>query len=636
MFEFVRTHNRLLFLVMVLLIFPSFVFFGVQDYRGAAEGGGATVARVDGRKVTRAEWDAYHRQQADRLGRAGLDARLIDSPQMRKQSLDALIRERALYAAAQEQRLTVTDDMLRREIFRIPDLAVLKGADGSVDIGAYKAFLQQRGYSPEAFEASLRQDVLLQQVVNGAAAQVPEAAAPARVAAESLLQRRKIQLQVFEAKDYSAKLEPTAEQLADYFKRHEAAYRTDEQAAIEYVTLDVEALKKSVVVTEDQTRGYYKENESRYTSAEERQASHILFTAEKSAPADQRKAAKAQAESILAQVRKSPEQFAALAKKHSQDPGSAAQGGDLGFQGRKAWVPSFENAVFAMKPGEISNLVETDFGYHIIRLQAVRGGERKSFEAVRAEVENDYRTQQAQKAYADSTDAFGNTAYEQSDSLQPLADKFKLEKKSAVVGRTPALGAAAPLDSPKLLEAVFGDDVLKNKRNSQPVETARSSLTVARLVEHRPSRARPFDEVKAQVREAYVQEQALEQVRKEGEARVAQLKSGGDTAGLGALREVSRTKPDDTPFEVVRAALEAPLPLPQVLGVSLGSRGFAAVRVVESLAPATDAPEFANLAPQYTRAWANAQSAAYVEALRKRMGTEILIDPAASQPAVAR
>ena len=627
MFDFIRTHNRLLFLVLVLLIFPSFVFFGVQGYN-MGDGATSAVARVDGRKVTRAEFDAFHRNQSERMRQAGFDPKLLDSPEMRKESLDALIRDRVLYAAAQDQKLTVTDDALRRAILRIPELAQLKAADGSIDIGAYKAFLSQRGYTPEAFEASLRQDALLQQVLAGGASQVPATAAPARVAAESVLQRRKIQLQVFEAKDYSAKVSPTPEQLDEHYKRNEASYRTSEQAVIEYVTLDAEALKKGVAVTPEQAKQYYDQNVARYTAIEERQAAHILIVAEAQASAEQKKAAKEKAESVLAEVRKSPDQFAALAKKHSQDPGSAEQGGDLGFQRREAWVPPFANAVFAMKPGEISNLVETDFGYHIIRLQAVRGGERKPFEAVRAEVENEIRTAQAQKLYGESTDAFGNTAYEQSDSLQPLVDKFKLEKKTATVSRVPMPGTPTPLDSAKLLDAVFGDDVLKNKRNSQAIETGRSTLTVARLVEHKPSRVRPFDEVKDQVRASYVEQQAAELARKDGEARLEQVKAAsGDAAGLGAAVEVSRTKLDAAPFEVVRASLEAPLPLPQSLGVPLGPRGYAVVRVIEALPPAADAPEIAQLTPRYTEAWAQAQSAAYVEALKKRMGTEILVDP---------
>ncbi len=558
---------------------------------------------------------------------------------MRKESLDALIRDRVLVAAAQGQHLTVTDDALRREILRIPELAALRAADGSVDIGAYKAFLQQRGFTPESFEAGLRQDALLRQVVNGGSAQAPASTAPARVAAESVLQRRKVQLQLFESKNYVAKVSPTPEQLDEHYKRNEAAYRTTEQAVIEYVSLDAEGLKKGVTVTTEQARQYYDQNVARYTSTEERQASHILFVAEASASADQRKALKEQAESVLAEVRKAPDQFAALAKKHSQDPGSAVQGGDLGFQRREAWVPAFANAVFAMKPGEISNVVQTDFGYHIVRLQATRGGDRKPFEAVRVEIENDIRTQQAQKAYGESTDAFGNTAYEQPDSLQPLVDKFKLEKKTATVARTPALAATptpAPHDSPKLLEAVFGDDVLKNKRNSQAIETGRSSLTVARLVEHRPSRVRPFEEVKDQVRLSYVEQQAGELARKEGEARLAQVKASSDGTGLGPVVEVSRTKPGAAPFEVMRAALEAPLPLPQALGVSLGVRGYAVVRVIEALPPAADAPEIAELTPRYEQAWATAQSAAYVEALKKRLGTEILVDASKVEAPAAR
>ncbi len=637
MFEFVRTHNRLLFLVMVLLIFPSFVFFGLQGYNRTSDGANTAVALVDGRKVTQAEWDAYRRQQIEQLRQQipGLDAKMLDSPEMKKESLERLIRERVLYASAQQQHMTVTDDQLQREILQIPQLAQLKAADGSVDVGAYKALLQAQGYTPESFEASVRQGALLQQVLS-VSGQVPASAAVAKVALDSYLQRRDVQLQTFEPKAYTAKVKPTDEEVQAHYKTNEAVYRTSEQASIEYVTLDADALMRGVAVSAEDARKYYDQNVTRFTATQERQASHILIVADKAAPAEQRKAAKTEAERILAELRKTPDQFAAMAKKLSQDPGSAAQGGDLGFQKREAWVPAFADAVFAMKQGEISNVVESDFGYHIIRLQATRGGDVKPFEAVKAQVEEDIRKQQAQKLYADSTEGFGNTAYEQSDSLQPLLDKYKLTKQSATVARAPAPAASGPLESPRLLEAVFSDDVLKNKRNSPAVETGRSQLTVARLVEHRPARVRPFDEVKEQVRASVVQQQAAALARKEGEARLAQLKTAGDAAGLGAVITLSRFKTENQPQEVINAALSAASPLPQVMGVDLGAGGYAVVRVNKITPPPPDSPEVAEMAPRYAQAWAVAQSQAYYEALKKRMDTQILIDPAKVEPLAAR
>jgi peptidyl-prolyl cis-trans isomerase D len=629
MFDFVRTHNRLLFLVMVLLIFPSFVFFGIQDYRGSSDGAGATVARVDGRKVTRVELEAFQKQQLDQLMKQmpGLDPKLLETPEMKKQALDRLVRERVLYASAQQQRLTVTDDRLQRELLRIPQLAQLKAPDGSIDIGAYKALLQSAGMTPESFEASVRQGALLNQPLAGAAGPVPTSSAAANAALQALLQQREIQTQVFDPKAYAAKVAPTDDDLQAHYKAHEAEYRTVEEAVIEYVSLDLEALERGVTVSKDDAQKFYEQNVSRFTAAEERQAAHILVAADKAGPAEQRSAAKAAADKILAEVRKAPDQFAAIAKKQSQDPGSAEQGGDLGFQRREAWVKPFADAVFAMKPGEISDVVETDFGYHVIRLQATRGGERKPFAEAQAQVEKEIKTAQAQKLYTESVDAFGNTAYEQSDSLQPLAEKFKLTKQTATVRRAPTPGAAAPLDSPKLLDAVFSDDVLEKKRNSQALETGRNRMTVARLVEHKPAKLRPFDEVKAQVREAVVADKASALARKDGKARVDQLKGGGDATGLGAAATVSRVKPDKQPPEVVSAAMAAPAPLPQYIGVETADGGYTVVRVVKSSPPPADSPELAQMTPRYAQAWSEAQAQAYYKALEKRVGVEILVDP---------
>ena len=521
--------------------------------------------------------------------------------------------------------MTITDEQLQREILQIPQLAQLKAPDGSIDVGAYKALLQAQGYTPESFEASVRQGALLQQVLS-VSGQVPASAAVAKVALDSYLQRRDVQLQTFEPTAYTAKVKPTDEELQAHYKTNEAAYRTAEQASIDYVTMDAEALKRGMAVSAEDARKYYDQNVARFTATQERQASHILIVADKAAPAEQRKAAKAEAERILADLRKAPDQFAAMAKKLSQDPGSAAQGGDLGFQKREAWVPAFADAVFAMKQGEISDVVESDFGFHIIRLQATRGGDVKPFDAVKAQVEDDIRKQQAQKLYADSIEGFGNTAYEQSDSLQPLLDKFKLTKQSATVARAPAPAASGPLQSARLLEAVFSDDVLKNKRNSPAVETGRSQLTVARLIEHRPARVRPFDEVKEQVRASVVQQQAAALARKEGEARLAQLKTADDAAGLGAAITLSRFKTENQPQEVINAALSAASPLPQVMGVDLGAGGYAVVRVNKITPPPPDSPEVAEMAPRYAQAWAVAQSQAY-RSLKKRMDTEILVDP---------
>jgi len=621
MFEFVRSNTRLLQLLLLLLIVPSFVFFGVQGYSRFTEGAQATVATVDGRAITQAEWDLAHQRQAERMRRQmpNLDAKFFDQPQMKRETLDALVRERVLFAAVNDRHLAVGDERLKRIFATDPQFAQLRNPDNTIN----KALLEAQGMSSELFVQQLRQELTLQQVTQPLAESVIAANAVTKQGIEALLQKREAQLQRFETKDYAAKVNPSDAEVEAYYKSHEADFRAPEQATIEYVVLDLDTLKKGTTVSEEDLRKYYDENVSRYTSAEERRASHILVKADKDAPAAEKQKAKAKAEALLAELRKKPAAFAELAKKDSDDPGSAERGGDLDYFGRGAMVKPFEDAVFAMKSGEISNVVESDFGYHIIRLDAVRGGEKKPFEAVRASIEDEVKKQLAQKRYSEAAEQFTNTVYEQPESLQPVIDKLKLQKQTATVMRTPAAGASGALASPKLLELVFGNDAVKNKRNTDAVEVGPNQMASARIVQYTPARTLPLADVKEQVRQRVVLQQAAALARKEGEARLAQLKHGGDAAALPNAVTVSRSQ-SALPRPLVDAVLRADASkLPATIGVDLGDAGYVVARIVKVEPPALQGEELKQLQVAYARAWGGAESTAYYEALKRRYKVEI-------------
>lgn len=625
MFDFVRSHTRLFQFILVLLIFPSFVFFGIQGYDRMSEGGNATVAKVAGRDITQAEWDAAHRDQIERVRRQapGIDVKLLDTPQMRQQSLDLLIRDRVMLAAADSLNLVTTDDRLQRLFISDPQFAALRNPDGSVN----KQFLAAQGMSSEMFAQRLRQDITMRQVLQGVNGTVIAPAAPASAALDAFFQQREVQVQRFDAKQYAAKVSPTDAELEKYYKdpANAAQFQAPEQASIEYVVLDVPSLMASVTVPEKELQDYYTANKARYGTPEERRASHILVKAEKSAPAEARAKAKAKAESLLAEVKKNPASFPELAKKNSDDPGSAERGGDLDFFGRGAMVKAFEDAAFALKPGETSGVVESDYGYHIIHVTGARGGETKSFEQVRAEIEADFRRQAAQKKFSELAVEFSNMVYEQADSLKPVVDKLKLPLRTAQgVKRVPAPTAAPPLNNPKFLEALFSGDSLRNKRNTDAVETAPSQLVSGRIVQYAPAHTLPFDQVKDKVRERVVAQQASALARKDGEARLAELKKAPQTALPSEAKPVSRATGQDLPRPLLDAVLRADTgALPAVLGVDLGDEGYAIARVTKVLGRDPIAADAAQGQAQYGQAWGDAETQAYYAALKSRLKVKI-------------
>ena len=621
MFEFFRTHSKLALGFLLLLIIPSFVFFGVENYSRSTGGDNTPVAKIDGREITRAEWMQVHQRYVERVRRQSpnLDVKTLDTPEARRDTLDSLVRERVLMAAARDLHLAPSDARLQRLFQSDEQYDGIRNPDGTVN----RELLASQGLSSELFAQQLRQELAMQQVLSGITKTALAPANTAKLSLDAMLERREVQLQRFDPGAYRALVTPSEAEIEAFYKANEALFRAPEQASIEYVMLDLATLGAGVVVPEEDLRKYHTENASRYTATEERRASHILIKAEAGMAAADRKAAKERAEALLAQVRKAPATFAELARKNSDDPGSAAKGGDLDFFGRGAMVPAFDNAVFAMKPGEISNLIETDFGFHIITLTTVRGGEKKPFEAVRPEIEAEVRKSLAQRKYVEVAEQFTNTVFEQSDSLQPVVDKLKLTKLTATVQRTPQPGASGPLVSAKLLEAVFGNDAVRDKRNTNAVEVGPSQLVSARVVQHTPARVLPLTEVKEGVRNALVQQQSAALARKEGEARVAALAKAPDEA-LPVSLTLSRVMAQGAPRSVIDAVLRAdPAKIPVVTGVDLGPQGFVVLRVSKVLARESAPGGDAQMQAQYTQAWAAAESLAYQEALKKRFKAEI-------------
>ena len=639
MFDFVRNNTKIMMGLLFLLIIPSFVLFGLEGYSRFNDKG-TVVAKVNGNKISQTEWDAAHKREVDRI-RASMptiDVKLFDTPEAKYATLDRLVRDQVISAAAQKLQLVASDTRLARELQQSPAIAALRTPDGKLDMERYKQLAASQGMTPEMFEMQVRADLSNRQVIQGVQSSAYATSAQTQTAMNAFMQRREVQILNFPAADYLGKITVSDADLQAYYDKNKDKYQSAESADIEYVVLDIETLRQSMNLNEQDLKSYYEQNLQRLSSKEERRASHILITAAKDAPEAEKKTARAKAEELLKLVKAKPASFADVARKNSQDPGSAVKGGDLDFFGRGAMVKAFEDAAFSMKKSDISDLVESEFGYHIIQLTDIKAAKAQSFESLRPTMEADLKKQQAQRKYAELAETFTNMVYEQSDSLKPVADKLKLSiQKASQVTRQPAqaLHTKGLLSHPGLLQALFNEASLQKQRNTEAIEVAPSTLVSARVVKHQPAATLPFVEVKEFVKRALTQEKAAEMAKAQGEQRLSALKASTGTDNLPNAFVISREKTQKQLPKVVDAVLRAdPNKLPSVSGVDLGSQGFAVVRVTKILPPEAENKELMMQAQQqFTQLWGTAETQAYIAQLKTQMKAEILVPkPSAAKP----
>jgi peptidyl-prolyl cis-trans isomerase D len=618
MFNLVQSNKRIIQIILAIIILP-FAFFGVDSYfRDSATG--ATVAKVGDSEISQQEFQDALRNHQERLRNMGggrIDPAVLDSPELRFSVLEGLVRQRLLIRQGLQNGLTVTDDQLRAYISQAP---VFQGDDGKFAMARYEQYLRAQNQNAAMFENRVRQDLILMQMSEA----YQQSSFIPRTVAERLYriteEQREVSRAVISTDKFAAqvKLEPDAVQ--KYYESHQDEFRVPEQVRVAYVTLTLDALLPRIQVDPAEVKRYYDEHQREFGMPESRQASHILIAVDKSAGADAKEKAKARAEQIAAELKQNPGSFAELAKKHSQDPGSAARGGDLGTFSRGAMVKAFDAAVFSMKPGEISAPVETEYGYHIIRVDSVTPGQIKSFEQVRPEIENELKKQRAGREFAQLAEQFNNTVFEQSDSLAPAAELIKQTPQSS--GWITRTGAQEPrLGNPKLLQAIFSEDVLVNKRNTEAIEVSPGTLVAARVIEHKPARVQPLEDVKDVVRSKLVQTRAIELAAQEGRERLEQLRQGKDAqVAWSAPQLVSRGDAKGFSEPAVSQVFKADaVKLPSYTGVEVPGEGFMLLRITRIVEPEkTDTARQKQLSETLAQIVGEEQFAVYLASLKSK------------------
>ncbi|WP_432377657.1 SurA N-terminal domain-containing protein [Duganella sp. P38] len=633
MFEFIRTHQRLMQILLAIVIVPSFAFVGIGSYQSFGDDAN-TIAKIDGKPLTQQEFDTAVRNKLDtyrqRLG-AQFDQKLFDTPEFKQSVLDELIAQRAVAAEVIHNNLSVPDAQLQQVIMD------QFGGAANFDMDRYKAILAQQGLRPEEYDARMRRDLALQQLATSVEGTGFAPRSVAKNLSDIISQEREVQELLLPVADFVPQVKVTDEMVKAFYDKNSKFFEVPEQAKIEYVVLSSDAVASQVNISDAEVADYYAKNSAQFTTAEVRRAAHILIEVKSGASAADVAAAKAKADAIVAELRKNPGEFVKVAAAKSEDAGSKDQGGDLGVVEKDSLPAPLYAVVTKLKQGEISDAVKTDAGFHIATVTELKPAVVKPLEVVKADVAELLKKQQAAKKYSEMAETFNNTVYEQADSLKPVADKLGLKIETAAnVSRTPSpLAGPAPYNNAKFLTALFSNDSISSKRNTEAVETAPNTLVSGRIVEFKPASKRPLAEVDAQIRQRVTIEEAAKLAAKAGEEKLAAFKKSGEATGFGAAKLVSRGKPEGVNGLALQAVMKADTSkLPAYVGVDVPGTGYGLYRISKVQQPAAqDEARRAQEAEQIGSMIAQQEMAQYVELLKAKAKVKIL-KPIASSTTV--
>ena len=560
---------------IIFLISIPFALWGVNSYLGGGEV--LPAATVNGEEIGLREFDqAYtnYRQRLAQLFGGAIPESLRNEGVLRAQVLDQLIEDAALRQYIEVQHYRIGDEALGRRIRGMQEFQ----RDGQFSPEVYQQQLSSIGLSPLGFEQRLRVNGAVEQFRNG----IQETAfiTPMTRKQFSSLQNqtRKIRTLTYRPDPSSAEVEDA--EIEQYYLSNTERYMTPEQVKIDYIELSLESIKDSIEVDESEVEARYRDNLAAYTTPEFREASHILITV--GAETDEA-AALQQVTEIRSRIQNG-ERFEVLARELSQDPGSAADGGSLGEVGRGDMVPTFESALFALQQNEVSEPVKTGFGWHLIQLHSISGGESQPYDAVRADLADEIKSEMAEVQIYELVERVSNLVYEQSDSLEPAAEQFDIRLRSSDwFDRFSGSGIAA---QPVIRELAFSDEIMQQALNSEAIQLDDERVVFIRLNDSRPAQTQVLDQVKDRIRTELISQKLSEHSLSAGTGALESLRSGktlDDLAGEWSAPVVDLgfvgRKQADIDAEVLSRGFSMPKPEQGLVFDGLSQNGGAYVIV---------------------------------------------------------
>ncbi len=600
---------------LLALITIPFALFGIDSYLSSA-GNNVAVAEVGGNNISIQVYSEALKNTRARLQAEGkIDQAQLDSPEVKALVLNQLINKQLLSDEVHHAKYAISDAQLSTFITGMPEFQ----KDGKFSQELYDQLLQQNHITPSRFEAGMRADLLAQQAQDGIARLGFISNTRADDAFKLANQQRVVTVSELKTKDFisQVKIDPAA--VKAYYELHKDKLRVPEQVKIEFLLLSASSLIPTIKVDDAEVKKFYDENTSKFQGNEQRRASHILIGFGVSATPEKKQEAKAKAEELLAIIKKDPSKFEALAVKNSQDPGSAIKGGDLGLFGRGAMVKPFEDTAFSLKVNQVSDLVESEYGYHIIKVTEIKG-ESSDFNSLRPQVKAELMYQKAQTAFTEQAEGFTNMVYEQSGSLQPAAKAFGGQVQTSDWLSREA--GAKFFKNDKIMNLIFSDEVLKDHRNTEAVEVSPNNLVSARVVEYKPAAPKSFDEVKAGIEDLLKIEAAAKLASSKGDAALKSLQQGKEVAGIEWIPEVTVDRKNAqglTDLAMNQAFNTNTTKLPAYSGMADAKQGYLLVKVIKvnTVIP-TDAEAQKTAKTSLNEALASEYLTAYKQSLRDK------------------
>ncbi|MDS1141452.1 SurA N-terminal domain-containing protein [Pusillimonas sp. SM2304] len=645
MFDFIRTHQRLMQLVLLVLILPSFVLIGVSGYTNYVSGD-HDIVTLAGTSITQQEFDQARRNQLQQLqqnSQGGFDPAILDNPAARSALLESLIDRRVLVETARKERFSVSDATLRQTIAAMPQLQV----DGRFSAERYNEVLASAGLTTRDFEQSQRGELALNRVLGPVAA---TATVPAMVADQlkrALTEQRTVRLLAYPASEHENSITISDADIQAWYDANKQSLELPEQVSVQYLLLnEAAAMENLPEVSDEELQKYYEQNKARYVQPSRVNISHIQINIPAGATEAQRQEAHAKAEAVAAQAQADKAAFAELASKESQDAGTAKEGGKLGWITKGSWPANLEQVIFALGAGDVSKVVEGPGGYHIFQANEVQPEKGESFEEAKAKVQAEVQRQLGADRYADMATKLTSLVYDNPTSLQPAADELGLKVSSAAgitrdhllaSDEVPANAAsssadAALLDDVRVRRALFTPQVLNEKQNSGVIEISPDTMMVVRVDTVTPAHVPELAQVSDHITEQLKAERALAAAEQAGQAALAgfqQLDAAQVPDAFGTPLDISRIDPQGLDKSVADAAFSAPAgTLPVYTGVK-GPQGYVVVRVEGVKQGETDNPLLASLPIELNQAWGQAEEQAVLQAMRTQ--AEVTLLPEAQQ-----